>query len=146
MAWIELTNDKRNNRLSDDMCMTITTNGVLPDGSPRLDMVLRLSENLMKKSRLLVGDCVKILYDPASKLFLLRRSPNGGPQLAATIEKKKGGAALAKGKAIISRTRIMLDPITNIKPEAMRMKACESVSVDDEGIMFAAPSSFLISE
>ena len=120
------------------MTVSVTTNG----GKTKsyLAIVIGIPSDLLKKSRWVIGDRVELLKDEEQDIFLLKRTING--YLLSPGSTGKGQAQKMAGKNTMRAMVKMPIPIV-LKKERMSTAPCDTVSVEDEGILFEMPKGFI---
>lgn len=93
-------------------------------------LTFRIRNDLLEKARFLNGDIVDVLFDPDQGIGLIRRNNDGAMTLHA-------------GKSEPNSCRISIT-LRSGMPAVKSTRACESVEVNNEGIMFTLPDEYFI--
>lgn len=113
----------------------INVGGKSKNGSTRQALTIRLSADLAKEARLLIGDRVDVLFDKESGLGLVKRVQTGG--YATTV----AGMATSSVKPGAFYPTVVKLTYYDGMPFIAERHDCENVTVTNEGIMFTLPDS-----
>ena len=127
-----------NGRYPDRLTVSVTTNGSKVKHS--LALVISIPPSLLKKARWVIGDRVELLKDSDKDIFLLKRAIHGYSLSPSATG--KGMREKLIGKSTVRAMTKMPIP-TALKKQRMSTMPCDSVSVEDEGILFEMPEGFI---
>jgi len=127
-----------NGRYPDRLTVSVTTNGT--KSKHLLALVISIPPSLLKKARWVIGDRVELLKDSDKDIFLLKRAIQGYSLSPGVTG--KGMREKLVGKSTV-RARTKMPVPTALKKQRMSMMPCDSVSVEDEGILFEMPEGFI---
>ena len=116
----------------------MTTNGLQKDKSRREAITIRFTQDVAREARILPNDRIDVFFDQENGLGLIKRINKGG--YAATIAGGLKQAEIKQGEyytIIVKFTRYKGMPFFDLSED------CENVTVTDEGILFALPSTTL---
>ena len=122
----------------DCLTVSVTSNG--GKEKKHLSIVIGIPATLLKKARWVIGDRVELLKDSDKDIFLLKRTVNG--YMLSPGSTGKGQTAKMLGKNTMRSMSKMPLPIA-LKKQRMSTAPCESVTVEDEGILFEMPEGFI---
>ena len=123
---------------NDSLVISRQKNGRTKRGEERESLSIRIGKVLCSQSRFVIGDRVDIKVDTEAGLGLICRVLEGGWAISAS-----GFPDFSKVKGTINTGRVALRPAESsfriLMPDGMQRYVAESVTVKNEGILFALP-------
>lgn len=116
-----------------DLTFSTYIGGTSKAGIRKYYLVIVVGAELLKKARFMIKDKVDVLFDPEDGCGLIKRTMDGTLNINATSKNKP-----PNGKIVVT--------LSDGMPYVKTSKLCDSVEINEEGILFRIPGYSIYSK